>query len=161
VALSSESLAAGLVARPLWPISFVIAASRDYLKRKGVPKSPGDLAQHDCVAVGNINSWALTGPQGRVEAPIRVVQRYRSATGVVHAVAAGIGLAPLPSRYFDDPVFKDVLVPVLTNYPLSDATIYLVYVSRRYVPPKLRAFIDYMVECVSRLQPVKLPAAAG
>jgi DNA-binding transcriptional LysR family regulator len=158
VARSSTSLGAGLIARPLWPISFVMAASREYIKRKGTPKSPGDLAHHDCVAVANINSWALTGPDGQVEVPIRGVQRYRSAVGLAHAVAAGIGLAPLPSVYFDDPVFKSVLVPVLTDYPLSEATIYLVYVSRKYVPLKLRAFIDFIVEHLSRLPPIKVPA---
>ena len=159
VTRSPESLGAGLIARPLVPILFVLGASRDYVKRKGAPKSPEDLAQHDCVAVANVNSWTLTGPAGKIEVPVRGVQRYRSAAGVVHAVVAGVGLAPLPSLYFHDPVFKDDLVPVLTDYPLSEATMYLVYASRKYVPLKLRAFIDFIVEYVSRLPPLKVPAA--
>ena len=149
VTSSPESLGAGLIARPLLPISVVLAASRDYLKRKGMPKSPEELVDHDRIAVGNSNAWVLTGPQGRVEVPVRGVQRHRSSAGLVHAVAAGIGLAPLPTVYFDDPVFKSVLVPILTDYPLHDATVYLVYVSRRYVPLKLRSFIDFFVEKVS------------
>jgi DNA-binding transcriptional LysR family regulator len=48
---------------------------------------------------------------------------------------------------------------VLTDYPLRDATIYLVYASRRYVPLKLRSFIDFFVEDASRLPPIKLAAA--
>lgn len=159
VTRSPESLGAGLIARPLLPLSVVIAASRDYVRRKGVPKSPEDLSRHDCIAVGNSSSWVLNGPQGKVEVPVRGVQRYRSSAGLVHAVAAGVGLAPLPTVYFDDPVFKSVLVPVLTDYPISDATIYLVYVSRRYVPLKLRSFIDFLVEKVSQVPPIKLPAA--
>jgi DNA-binding transcriptional LysR family regulator len=159
VASSPDALGAGLIARPLWPISFVITASRDYLKRKGIPKSPDDLVHHDCLEVANLSSWTLMGPHGRVEVPVRGVQRYRSSAGLVHAVATGIGLAPLPSVYFDDPVFKNTLVPVLSNYPLGEATIYLVYVSRKYLPLKLRAFIDFLIEHVSKLPPVKLPAA--
>src|SRR5438270_377737 len=83
------------------------------LKRRGIPKSPDDLAHHDSMAVANIGSWTLNGPDGQVEVPVRAVQRYRSAVGLAHAVAAGVGLAPLPTLYFDDPVFKSVLVPVL------------------------------------------------
>jgi DNA-binding transcriptional LysR family regulator len=83
----------------------VIAASRDYVKRKGPPKSPQDLVDHDCIAVGNLNSWVLNGPKRKVEVPVSGIQRYRSSAGLVHAVVAGIGLAPLPTLYFDDPVF--------------------------------------------------------
>jgi len=159
VAPDSDSLGAGLIARPVRPISFVITASREYVKRKGAPKSPEDLAGHDHVAVGNVSSWVLTGPKGKVEVAVRGVQRYRAMAGVVNAVAAGTGLAPLPSIYFDEPEFQNVLVPVLTEYYLREATLYLVYVSRRYVPLKLRAFIDFVLEYSSRVPQVKLPAA--
>jgi DNA-binding transcriptional LysR family regulator len=159
VAQNSDSLAAGLIARSLRPISFVLGASREYVKRKGAPSSPADLAHHDCVAVANTDSWVLTGPEGKVEVPVQGVQRHRSATGLVQAVAAGVGLAPLPSLYFDDPVFKDILVPVLPSHAVWQANVYLVYVSRKYVPLKLRAFIDFLVEYVSKFPPIKLPVA--
>ena len=159
VAANPDSLAAGLIARPLRPASFIIAASREYLKRKGAPQSLEDLAHHDHVTVGNLNSWVLIGPKGKAEVPIRAVQRYRSMAGVVNAVVAGTGLAPLPSLYFEDPVYQSVVVPVLSNYSLAPATIYLVYVSRRYVPLKLRAFIDFLVDYVAKFPGVRLPAA--
>jgi hypothetical protein len=43
-------------------------------------------------------------------------------------------------------VFKDVLVPVLTNHPLWEPMLYLVYVSRKYAPLKIRAFVDFYLE---------------
>ena len=48
-----DSLPAGLIARPVRSVQFYVGGSREYLKRKGTPKVPGDLAQHDCVAVGS------------------------------------------------------------------------------------------------------------
>jgi DNA-binding transcriptional LysR family regulator len=75
-----------------------------------------------------------------------VVLRYRSMTGVVHAVAAGIGLAPMPDIHFEEPEFKEILTPVLTDYPVQGPTMYIVYVSRKYLPLKIRAFIDFLVE---------------
>ena len=151
-----SSLAPGLIARPLRPVSFFIAASREYLKRHGAPASPEDLARHDFVAIGNIDAITLTGPEGKIEAPLRVVLRYRSLTGVGHAVAAGIGLAPLPELQFEEPEFKGVLEPVLTDFPVQGPMLYIVYVSRKYLPLKIRAFIDFLVEFSAKISVHKL-----
>jgi DNA-binding transcriptional LysR family regulator len=153
------ALPPGLIARPLRTVSFFIAASREYLKRNGAPESPEDLARHDFVAVGNLDSLQLTGPKGKIEVPLRVVLRYRSMSGVANAVAAGIGLAPLPDLFFEDPMFKDVLKPVLTDFPLQEPTLHVVYVSRKHLPLKIRAFIDFVQEMASRIQPPRLAAA--
>jgi DNA-binding transcriptional LysR family regulator len=141
-----ESLPAGLIARRVRSLPFLVAASREYLKRNGTPQSPQDLAQHDCIAVGNMDCWVFVGPEGRKEVPARIVQRFRSMAGVPHAVAAGTGLAPLPLTLFEEPAFKDVLVPVLPDFPIWQTTLYLVYLSRKYVPLKIRSFIDFMLE---------------
>jgi DNA-binding transcriptional LysR family regulator len=144
---------AGLIARPLRPMSFVIAASRDYVKRCGVPKSPGDLAQHDCIMIGNGQSWLLTGPNGDIEAPARVVLRFGSMTvAVAHAVCTGIGLAPLPRILFEDPMFRDSLCPVLAEHPLRHLDLYAIYVSRKHLPLKIRTFVDHVFE-YDRLPP--------
>jgi DNA-binding transcriptional LysR family regulator len=152
------ALPPGLIARPLRSMSFFIAASREYLNRNGTPESPEDLARHDFVAVGNIDSLQLTSSKGNIEVPLRVVLRYRSMSGVANAVAAGIGLAPLPDILFEDPIFKDVVKPVLTDYPLQEPTLYVVYVSRKHLPLKIRAFIDFLQEVASRIQPPRLVA---
>jgi DNA-binding transcriptional LysR family regulator len=140
------SLPAGLIARPLRPVRFYLAASREYLKLHGAPKSPEDLARHDFVAIGNIDSLTLAGANGNVDVPLRTVLRYRSLGGVANAVAAGIGLAPLPDILFEEPTFQGVLTPVLTDYPLREAMVYAVYVSRRYLPLKIRALIDFLAQ---------------
>jgi DNA-binding transcriptional LysR family regulator len=146
-----ESLPAGLIARPVRSLPFLVAASREYIKRNGAPESPHDLANHDCIAVGSMDSWVLDGPRGRMEVPARIVQRFRSMAGVPHAVAAGIGLASLPETLFEEPAFKDVLVPVLTDFPLRQTKAYLIYISRKYVPLKIRSFVDFVVEFIAAL----------
>jgi DNA-binding transcriptional LysR family regulator len=144
---TADQLPAGLIARSLRPVSFVFAASKEYLTRCGTPQSPEDLAHHDCVMIGNGHSWLLTGPNGNIEAPARVVLRFESMSiAVTHAVCAGIGLAPLPRMALEDPMFKDLLFPVLTKYPLKKRNIYAVYVSRKHLPLKIRTFVDHLVE---------------
>ena len=105
-----------------------------------------DLAAHDCVGIGNLDSWKFESDKGRVEVPARVVVRYRTVAGVANAVAAGIGLAPLPVIYFSDPVLKNVLTPILPEYPLRQPILYAIYVSRRHIPLKIRIFIDHLME---------------
>ncbi|SRR5579863_47768 len=154
-----DSLPAGLVARPVRQMLWFIAASREYVKRHGAPNTPEELSQHDFVGAGNLDSLTLNGPKGKVEVPMRVVLRYRSLAGFANAVASGVGLGPLPDVFFIDPVFKDELVPLLRDYPLQQPTLYLVYVSRKHLPLKIRAFIDFMLEWGSKVQVPKLPAS--
>jgi DNA-binding transcriptional LysR family regulator len=150
VARDQSALPPGLISRPIRATDFHIAASRDYIKRNGTPGSPEDLARHDFVTVGNLSSLSLTSPEGWIEVPLRVVLRYRSVAGLASAVAAGIGLGSIPVFILEDPVFKDVLVPVLRDYPVGHATAYCVYVSHRHVPLKIRSFIDFVIESVGR-----------
>jgi DNA-binding transcriptional LysR family regulator len=144
---TSDAPPAGLIARPLRPMPFVIAASRSYLKRYGVPQSPQDLAQHDSIMVGNGQSWHFTGSHGNLEIPARIVLRFGSmSVAVAHAVCAGVGLAPLPRTMFEDPMFKEALCPVLTKYPLRHPHLYAIYVSRKHLPLKIRTFVDQLIE---------------
>jgi DNA-binding transcriptional LysR family regulator len=145
-----DTLPPGLIARTVLPTNFYIAGAREYLKRMGTPKRPEDLEHHDFVAVGNVSSLSFVGADGKFEVPLRVVLRYRSLGGVANAVAAGFGLAPVPAIMFEDPHFKNVLVPVLNEHSLGDVTMYLVYPSRKYVPLKIRTFVDFIMETVSR-----------
>jgi DNA-binding transcriptional LysR family regulator len=143
---TADTLPAGLIARPLRLMQFVIAASKEYLSRCGTPQSPEDLANHDCIMIGNGQSLPLTGPHGSIEAPVRVVLRFGSMSiAVAHAVCAGMGLAALPRMTLEDPMFKDALCPVLTKYPLKQPHMYAVYVSRTHLPLKIRTFVDHLV----------------
>ncbi len=156
-----DSLPAGLIARRVRQIPTFVAASREYLKRHGAPSSPQEVARHDFVGVGGLDSLRFVGPAGKTEeVPLRVVVRYRSLAGTANAVAAGIGLGILPDIFFADTVFKDDLVPLLTDHPIQQPTLYLVYVSRRHLPLKIRAFVDFVVEWATRMEIPKVVAAS-
>jgi DNA-binding transcriptional LysR family regulator len=155
VTASSNSLPAGVVARSLRPIAHHVAASRQYVQRCGAPKCFAELASHDCVAVGSMESWVIDAPTGRVEVPARIVLRYRSMAGVAQAVAAGVGIALLPGFYFEDPAYGDTLVRVLPDAPLESPMLYVLYASRAYVPLKIRAFIEFIQEELATMRAPK------
>ena len=146
---SPEALPRGLIARAVRALPFLVGASREYLKRKGEPQSPADLAAHDCIATGNMHSWEFSRGSDRFSVPTKAVLRCRSMAGVPSAVAAGLGVAALPATLFEEPGFKDVLVPVLTDYEFRQSDLYMVYISRRYVPSKIRTFMDFFLEADS------------
>jgi DNA-binding transcriptional LysR family regulator len=146
VAPGLASFPSDLVARPLRSSTLYLAASREYIKRRGAPTCPEDLSQHDFVAVGASSSLSLACPKGKVEVPLRVVLRYRAMVGVANAIVTGVGIAPLPAVLFEDPAFKDILIPILPECPVLEATLYVVYISRRFVPPTVRSFVDLVVE---------------
>jgi len=150
VTSSPDALPAGLIARPIRTAEFYLAASHDYVTRHGAPKSPADLVRHDFIAVGDVLN-SLPRPAGREkgEVPLHVVLRYRSMEGVANAIAAGIGIAPVPAVLFEDPAFRELLTPILPDYPLQQATLYVVYTSRKFMPQKLRTFVDFIVEFLS------------
>jgi DNA-binding transcriptional LysR family regulator len=146
-----DLLPAGLIARPLRDVTSVLGGSRDYLKRMGTPISPQELGNHRFVALGGSDVLSLTGPTGPIDITMKVVMRYRSVMGIANAVAAGIGLAVLPDVFFEDQMLKQVVKPVLPAYRMPTRTSHLVYVSRKYVPFKIRSFVDFALDPANRV----------
>jgi DNA-binding transcriptional LysR family regulator len=144
---SAEPPPDGLIGRKLRAVPFVIAASPEYLRKKGIPRSPQDLVDHDSVMVGNSNFWELSAANGTLKVPARAVLRFQATTpAVAHAVVAGVGLAPLPLVLLEEPAFKGRICRVLPDTPLRQQNMYALYASRRYVSPKIRTFVDHIIE---------------
>jgi DNA-binding transcriptional LysR family regulator len=141
----------GLIARALRSVPLVVAASTGYLQRHGTPELPQELAHHDSVMVGNEHAWHFTAPTGSYEVPARVVLRLSSTSAVAHAISTGIGIAALPLTVIEDPQFTDVLQPILTDHPLRQPTLFALYAARRLMPPKIRTFIDHLVEYMAAI----------
>jgi DNA-binding transcriptional LysR family regulator len=156
-----ESLPPGVVARRVRSVPFRLAASRAYLERHGVPKVPEDLSQHDFIVAGGQESLSFESPQGTVEVPLRAALRCRTLADVAITVAGGMGLALLPATLLSDPAFVQVLRPVLSEFPIKESTLYLIYPGRKHVPFKARAFIDLVLESGSKTQPQRTPLAAN
>jgi DNA-binding transcriptional LysR family regulator len=141
--LKEETLSQGLIARPIRRETFQLAASRPYVERRGLPHSPADLAQHDFVALRDVTSL----PEGAVSP--RIALCCRSTAAVVNAVAAGIGIGPVPAAVLEEPLFRDILIPVLAECPLQKGTLYIVYMHRKFMPRKVSSFLDFLFESLS------------
>ena len=137
-----------LVARKLSISRSVVCASPGYLAEHGRPETPGDLASHGCLLysyLSTANVWRFTAPDGR-EIPVAVAGPLRINNGIVlgEAAAAGRGILLAPTFYVAPMLRDGRLERILPNYRLPELGIHAVYPQRGHVPPKVRAFVDFL-----------------
>nr|WP_240769170.1 LysR family transcriptional regulator [Paracoccus liaowanqingii] len=136
------------VARRLAPDRRVLVASPDYIARRGQPKTPDDLAEHDCLVVGTLDLWTFRGQDAKpVERRITPSLRINDGSAVRDAACAGLGIALMATWCATDELRSGSLVPALPDYPLvSTQTLWSLYPSSRELAPKVRVFVDWLVE---------------
>ncbi|XVJ71328.1 MAG: LysR family transcriptional regulator [Rhizobacter sp.] len=139
-----------LVARMLGSIRMVICAAPTYLAARGAPLGPAALVEHDCISwtgLGPRKSWELSIREGDRQALRHVSINVRMSTttpeSAVQAALDGIGLVQATTYQVAQHVAQGELVPVLAEYDSDPVPVNLVYPSKRLVPLKLRALLDY------------------
>jgi DNA-binding transcriptional LysR family regulator len=138
-----------LVARRLCPIRLVLCASPGYLKQHGVPRTPADLANHNCLGYTYTRGgaeWELTGRDGPIVVPIRGSLRANHGEALCQAALDGLGLALQPTFIAGDALAKGLLQPVLLDYKPADLSAYAVFLSRKFLSAKVRTFVDFLAE---------------
>lgn len=141
-----------LVSRLLAEDYRIICAAPSYLDRFGVPEVPTDLAQHNCLAWfggshGDLNEWPFTGPDGPYTVTARGNTRVNSGETLYEMTLAGLGIAQLAEFRVGEDVRCGRLVPLLADYHRPEPLpIHVVYPHRQHLSPKVRAFVDYLVE---------------
>lgn len=140
------------VARRLAPDNRVLVASPEYIERRGRPNTPDDLAEHACLVVGTLDLWTFRGKGGElIERRVAPRLRINDGGAVRDAACAGLGVALMATWCAADELRSGVLVPVLSEYPLvSTQTLWVLYPSSRELAPKVRVFIDWLVERTGR-----------
>jgi DNA-binding transcriptional LysR family regulator len=137
------------VARPLRPYRMRACASPAYLARAGIPRTPADLAHHECLGFlhwGREGTWRLGG-ESAAENPLRA-GRFRANNGQALKVAAlrGFGLVLQPEALLAREIASGELVSVLEDHLPEGAPVHLVYPRDRRATPKLTSFIDFVME---------------
>ncbi len=136
------------IARRLAPDNRVLIASPEYIERNGRPETPDDLAGHACLVVGTLDLWTFRGKKAEViERRVTPSLRINDGSAVRDAASAGLGIALMATWCASDELRSGSLVPVLPEYPLiSTQTLWALYPSSRELAPKVRVFIDWLVD---------------
>jgi DNA-binding transcriptional LysR family regulator len=132
-----------LVASKVGQIRRLVCASPAYLKERGSPRTPQELAKHDCITFEGLThagSWAF-----RDHETVRVHSRLTASTAeaAVDAAIAGTGLTCALSYQVADAVKAGRLAVVLRKFEPPPLPVTLIYVRESRITAKLRAFIDY------------------
>jgi DNA-binding transcriptional LysR family regulator len=141
-----------LVARKLATTHALACASPAYLDEHGEPETPEDLAAHNCLVYSYLaDVWRFTAPDGR-EIPVAVNGNLRINNGIVlaEAAVAGHGILASPSFYVAPLLRAGRLRRILGRYKLKALGIHAVYPQRAHVPPKVRAFVDFLAQRFGR-----------
>lgn len=139
-----------LIARRLAPFSVRVCASPELIERRGRPQRPQDLAVLPCIIDTNgrwLSNWPFQSENGEtisvsVSGPLEV----NSPLATRAAALAGLGFAILPDFIAAPEIESGRLVSVLDDRVLTGGGIFAVYPHRRYLPAKVRVFVDYLAQ---------------
>jgi DNA-binding transcriptional LysR family regulator len=148
-----------LIARKLASDRRVVCGAPSYLERHGVPRTPAELASHDCMrhALHDASAtWTFDGPHGRESVVVQSSLRLNHGGAIRAAVLRGLGLALLPGFTVDDDLRSGALRTVLDEYRLPPSGIYAVMPADAHATRKVRSLVDH----VARALPSRLGAAA-
>jgi DNA-binding transcriptional LysR family regulator len=140
---------ASLVARSIGEFGRALVASPSYLERHGAPSDPAALTTHRCIVqdVDPVSTtWLFNGPDGPHSIEVTSAFSANNAEVVRQAALAGHGIALLPEPQVLDDILGARLYRLLPDYPTDRTKAFLVYPSRRHLPPRTRVVIDFLVE---------------
>jgi len=139
-----------IVARKLTELSRVICAAPSYLSRRGTPRTPEDLASHDClylVGPSGQREWPFAAGEGMRQVPVRGSVTVNNAETLYELGLLGLGIIRLADIIVGPAVRDGRLVPVLTDSHRSEALpLFAVYPATRHRPLKTGAMIDFLLE---------------
>lgn len=138
-----------LVARKLGSTTPTTIASHNYLQKHGEPAEPGELVNHECIVLTrgpDPNEWVFTGPEGTVTVPVRGRFRSNGIEAVLAATMNGIGISRMPAWMAKDALQTGQVRRILAGWRPKSRPIFAVYPSRRFLAPRTRAVIDFLVD---------------
>jgi DNA-binding transcriptional LysR family regulator len=138
-----------LVARKLAPVQRRLCATPAYFHQHGIPQTPADLVNHNCLDYtrsGEQGRWQFIGPAGNSSVPVSGTLHVDDDEALSQAVLGGLGLGLLPTFIIGKDLQAGRLQAVLSEYIPVERQVYAMYLPTRHLPNKVRVFIDFLVD---------------
>lgn len=143
-----------VVARKMTTSRLVLCATPDYLNRRGRPQKPDDLLEHDCLCLkrgSHVHKrWGVV--ENGVARDVQVTPRLVCNSGEVlyNWIVGGYGIGQKFQWDIQEDLDSGRLEECLPEFEGEGITLYAVYPYRRYQPPKIGAFLDYIAALVKK-----------
>ncbi len=139
------------VARQVLAVEFVLCASPAYVRRRGRPQRPADLSDHNCIRQGHpvsVDTWHFTGAHGSEQVKVHGNMVLTGSEPIRSLLLEGLGCGILPDFLVADDLRRKKLVRLLPDWQprARFTTLYALYLPTRQGNPKVRAFIDFLLE---------------
>lgn len=141
-----------LVSRYLGKSRLYLYASKQYTRRMGAPVAPHELSDHRLLLMNEMglnDALLLLGPQGVEKLPVMPYCTVNDFHTLHQLTNDGIGIAVLPHYMCNNEVKKRCLLRVLPDWEVPPLDFHALYPSHRGETPKLRTFLDFLVEKLS------------
>jgi len=146
----ARTLPPNVVARELRRVRWHLCASPEYLQREGVPAHPANLSRHNCLAFPTAAQnavWHFVRGSERVEVTVHGSLQSNMVEALHDLVLAGTGITLLPGYMAGKDIREGKLTALLAEWEIeSGSNLYAVYLPTRYLAPKVRVFVDFLVE---------------
>lgn len=139
-----------LVARKLMTSPSVVCASPAYFDRHPEPLTPLDLRSHNCLSfrtTANQVLWSLSADNTFTEVPVSGNFRANSLGMLRDAAVNGIGIIFIPQWFVQHEINKGLLKCI--DFQSHNTPVYAVFANNRQLAPKVRVFVDFLVERLS------------
>ncbi|PII39512.1 LysR family transcriptional regulator [Sinorhizobium meliloti CCBAU 01290] len=136
-----------LIARKLDDFQVLVCASPDFMAKAGPLGHPSELSKLPCILDTNGRSYSSWRSSKRTVRLHRVGQReieVNSPLAAARAAVSGIGVAVLPDFIARPKIAAGELVTFFDDFLPKDRGIYAIYPHRRYLPTKVRTFVDFL-----------------
>ncbi|WP_315837932.1 LysR family transcriptional regulator [Bradyrhizobium prioriisuperbiae] len=131
----------------------VVCASPAYLAERGTPRTPDKLAGHDCISyVGFVapDVWTFVRDNTTVAVPVQPRLVIDSAEAACDAACAGIGITSAYAYHFQAALERGALTTLLDEFQPASLPVNIVYTANRFLPIKVRAFLDFAAPRLKR-----------
>lgn len=140
-----------LVARRLATGVLTTCAAPSYLKRRGVPRVPEDLANHNCLhfivpSTGRVQEWKFQRGGKRLSVAVPGNLSLDHAEALVEAALAGTALIQISSYVTGPAIRTKLLKTVLTEFQVDSPPVWVMYPHNRNLTPRVRAFVDFLLQ---------------
>ncbi|MGB6103297.1 MAG: LysR family transcriptional regulator [Pusillimonas sp.] len=147
-----------LVARPLASSKWILCAAPAYLEKHGVPQSPDDLRQHNCLHFAMATPWNLWKFQGDEQVAREARGKIGADQGdmLLQLALEGMGIVRLAEFHISNELFSGRLVPVLEDFAdQRDEPLYMLYRARKNLSPRVEVLIQFLQEKFGGVPPWK------
>jgi DNA-binding transcriptional LysR family regulator len=156
---------AEVVARKVVESDIIFVASPKYLKRRGVPQTPEELASHDLMRVRTpmsrvrtLRLWRAEGRRKQLDIDVDPVVVANHVDTLLRATLDGLGIVPVGTDLVAPQLARGELVRVLSPWTMGRLAIYAALPSRKFIPQRTRVLLDFLIE-ETRVQTAKAAKA--